>query len=257
MKKRMLAILAGALGVLCIVCGVMLLQGRSMPETGAIVPSSQEPVPKPSVSPEASSQPEKELYTSPVDFESLQELNPDIYAWLRIPGTEFDFPLVQRSGDDSFYLTHDSDGNENSTGAIFTESAYTNTDMEDPVTVAYGHQMQAGTMFGRLQETYSEQDSLEEYGEAVVYLPGKELHYAVFAAVPYDNRHILYQYDFSSSRRYTAFLNSIYEVREIGAQISSEIEVTPADKLLVLSTCLQGNPERRYLVLAKCVKEIE
>ncbi|MEF2793893.1 MAG: class B sortase, partial [Hydrogeniiclostridium sp.] len=180
-----------------------------------------------------------------------------IYAWLRIPGTEFDFPLVQRSGDDTFYLTHDSDRNESSAGAIFTESAYNGTDMEDPVTVAYGHQMQAGTMFGRLQATYSEKDSLKEYGEMIVYLPDKELHYTVFAAVPYDNRHILYQYDFSSGRRYNAFLNSIFEVREIGAQMSSEITVSPEDKLLILSTCMQGNPQRRYLVLAKCVKEID
>ena len=155
------------------------------------------------------------------------------------------------------YLTHDSDGNESSAGAIFTESAYNGTDMEDPVTVAYGHQMQAGTMFGRLQATYSEKDSLKEYGEMIVYLPDKELHYTVFAAVPYDNRHILYQYDFSSGRRYNAFLNSIFEVREIGAQMSSEITVSPEDKLLILSTCMQGNPQRRYLVLAKCVKEID
>ena len=32
----------------------------------------------------------------PVDFESLQEYNPDIYAWITIPGTEVDYPIVQR-----------------------------------------------------------------------------------------------------------------------------------------------------------------
>lgn len=257
MKKRMLALLVGVLGILCIVCGVMLLQGQKAPETGTPVLSSSPPATAVPESAASASEAEKTPYASPIDFETLRAKNPDIYAWLQIPGTEFDFPLVQRSGDDAFYLTHDSDGNESSAGAIFTESAYNGTDMEDPVTVAYGHQMQAGTMFGRLQATYSEQDSLEEYGEIIVYLPDKELHYAVFAAVPYDNRHILYQYDFSSSRRYNAFLNSIFEVREIGAQMSSEITVSPEDKLLILSTCMQGNPQRRYLVLAKCVKEID
>ena len=261
MKKRGLAILIAALGVLCVVCGALLLQGNSAPVTAEPSPSSTVEAtasPAPAETPEpVSSQPEtEEPYVSPIDFASLQAANPDIYGWLEIPGTEFDFPLVQREGDDSFYLTHDSDGNESSAGAIFTESAYNSTTMEDPVTVAYGHQMHAGTMFGKLQETYSQENALEDYGEIIVYLPDREYHYQVFAAVPYDNRHILYNYDFTDSRRYNAFLNSIYEVRELGAVRNREISVTPEDHLLVLSTCLTGNDNKRYLVLAKRQAEI-
>ena len=262
MKKRGLAILIAVLGVLCVVCGALLLQGNSTPVTAEPSPSSTVEAtasPAPAETPEpASSQPEtEEPYVSPIDFASLQAQNPDIYGWLRIPGTEFDFPLVQRQGDDSFYLTHDSDGNESSAGAIFTESAYNSTTMEDPVTVAYGHQMHAGTMFGKLQATYSEENALEDYGEIIVYLPDKEYHYQVCAAVPYDNRHILYNYDCADPRRFNAFLNSIYEVREIGAQFASGVTVSTGDKVLVLSTCLAGNSQRRYLVLAVCQAEIE
>ena len=61
--------------------------------------------------------------------------------------------------------------------------------MDDPATVLYGHQMLAGTMFGKLQQVYSESNALTEHGDITVYLPEKELHYKVFAAVPYDNRH--------------------------------------------------------------------
>lgn len=262
MKKRGLAILIAVLGVLCVVCGALLLQGNSAPVTAEPSPNSTVEATPSSVPAEmpkpASSQPEtEESYVGPIDFASLQGVNPDIYGWLCIPGTEFDFPLVQRQGDDSFYLTHDSDGNESSAGAIFTESAYNSTTMEDPVTVAYGHQMHAGTMFGKLQETYSQENALEDYGEVIVYLPEKELHYQVFAAVPYDNRHILYNYDCTDSRRFNAFLNSIYEVREIGAQFNSEVTVSTGDKVLVLSTCLAGNSQRRYLVLAVCQAEID
>ena len=261
MKKRGLTILIAALGVLCVVCGALLLQGNSAPVTAEPSPSSTVEAtasPAPAETPElVSSRPETEdPYVSPIDFASLQAQNPDIYGWLRIPGTEFDFPLVQRQGDDSFYLTHGSDGAENPAGAIFTESAYNSTNMEDPVTVAYGHQMHAGTMFGKLQETYSQENALEDYGEIIVYLPDKEYHYQVFAAVPYDNRHILYNYDFTDSRRYNAFLNSIFEVRELGAVRNREISVTPEDHLLVLSTCLTGNDHKRYLVLAKRQAEI-
>ena len=265
MSKKALAALIGVLGVLCVACGVFLLTSRSQPATADPTPQAS-PTVKPTAVPTASpteppesSQPEatEEPYVSPIDFEALQGQNPDIYGWLRIPNTEFDFPLVQRQGDDSFYLTHNSDGEEDPAGAIFTESAYNSADMEDPVTVAYGHQMIAGTMFGKLQETYSQENALEDYGEIIVYLPEKELHYQVFAAVPYDNRHILYNYDCTDSRRFNAFLNSIYEVREIGAQFASGVTVSTDDKVLVLSTCLAGNSQRRYLVLAVCQAEIE
>ena len=263
MKKKALGLLIAVLGVLCVVCGALLLQGNPTPVTAEPSPSptvEATPSPAPAETPEpVSSQLEatEEPYVSPIDFASLQGANPDIYGWLEIPGTEFDFPLVQRQGDDSFYLTHDSDGNESSAGAIFTESAYNSITMEDPVTVAYGHQMHAGTMFGKLQETYSQENALEDYGEVIVYLPEKEIHYQVFAAVPYDNRHILYNYDCTDPRRFNAFLNSIYEVREIGAQFNSGVTVSTDDKVLVLSTCLAGNSQRRYLVLAVCQAEID
>ena len=189
--KKILAGVIALLGVLCLVCGFLLLRGGPSPEpvpTATASPTA-EPTAAPSPEPESSSESsQEEPYASPIDFPALQEGNPDIYAWLQIPGTEFDFPIVQRAGDDSFYLTHDSDGKESPAGAIFTESAYNTTTMEDLLTVAYGHQMHAGTMFGKLQETYSQENALEDYGEIVVYLPDKELHYTVFAAVPYDNR---------------------------------------------------------------------
>ena len=257
-NKKQLTILIGVLGVLCIVCGVALLAGGfKKPVTADPTPSSQ--VSGDSQEPEASdevSADEGEPYVSPIDFKTLQAENPDIYAWLRIPNTEFDFPILQREGDDSFYLTHDSDGNENSIGAIFTESDYNGTDFEDPLTVVYGHQMHSGTMFGKLQATYSNPENLSTCGEIDVYLPDKELHYQVFAAVPYDNRHILYNYDSTDPRRVTAFLNSVYAVREIGANFSSDVTVSDSDKILVLSTCLEGNSHKRYLVLAKCQEEI-
>ena len=261
MRKKTLAILIALLGMACIVCGVLLVTHQPEPAVVEAAPSAT-PTAEPTARPAeelSSSQPEatEEPYVSPIDFASLQGANPDIYGWLEIPGTEFDFPLVQREGDDSFYLTHGSDGAENPAGAIFTESAYNSTNMEDPVTVAYGHQMHAGTMFGKLQETYSQENALEDYGEVIVYLPEKELHYQVFAAVPYDNRHILYNYDCTDPRRFNAFLNSIYEVREIGAQINVDAAVSTDDKVLVLSTCLAGNSERRYLVLAVCQAEID
>lgn len=39
-------------------------------------------------------------YKSPVDFDYYQKKNPDIYAWIEIPGTDIDHPVLQNPDDD-------------------------------------------------------------------------------------------------------------------------------------------------------------
>ncbi|WP_298023084.1 class B sortase [uncultured Dysosmobacter sp.] len=194
-------------------------------------------------------------YVSPVDFEELWDMNPDIYAWLYIPGTDVNYPILQREGDDSFYLDHNSEGKSSQEGALFTEETYTKKDFSDPVTLVYGHNMRSGAMFGNLQETYSSQGGLEAYRDIVVYLPEQELHYEVFAAVPHDMRHILYYNDFTDPEVFQKFLEQALSVRSINANIDENAEVTAEDQLLILSTCLRGDRDQRYLVLAKRTAE--
>ena len=76
----------------------------------------------------------------PIDFAALKEKNPDVYAWISIPGTAIDYPVLQRENDNTYYLDHTIDHEEKTEGAIFTEN-YNNTDFEDPNTVIYGHDM--------------------------------------------------------------------------------------------------------------------
>ena len=44
---------------------------------------------------------------NPIDFETLQSQNSDIYAWITVGNTEVDYPIVQSPSDDSFYLKRD------------------------------------------------------------------------------------------------------------------------------------------------------
>lgn len=189
-------------------------------------------------------------YESPVDFASLWEVNQDVYAWLNIPGTEISYPVVQHPEVDEYYLRRDLEGNYSSEGTLFTEKTYNSTDFSDPAIIIYGHQMQSGTMFGKLQEIYSDPASFDEHQEIIIYLPVEEKHYAVFAAVPYDKWHILYNYDFSDPEIFQVFLDKIYSTRSLNAVFSQQVEVSTDDHLLILSTCLKGDSNKRYLVLA-------
>ena len=153
MKKK-LVLIGGALAV-CIAAYLLWTYQpwRTEPE--------EPPVPDAPVGNTAEPEP---AYVSPIDFASLQERCPDIYAWLEIPDTDISYPVAQNA-DDTWYLTRDIDGNYSSDGTLFTESAYNGTDLTDPATVIYGHRMNSGAMFGTLQKTYSDRELRSPSGD--------------------------------------------------------------------------------------------
>jgi len=193
----------------------------------------------------------------PIDFAQLKEHNSHIYAWLTIPGTQINYPIHQHPEIDDYYLSHSTQGRTSHEGAVFTEATYNSTDFADPVTLVYGHRRESEVIFGRLQEAYADSASFETHQSFVIYLPERELHYEVFAALPYDARHILYNYDFTRSRMFSKFFNSIFDTREIGVTLDEDLKPTPEEHVVILSTCLKGDDSRRFLVMAKCVQEIQ
>ena len=197
--------------------------------------------------PEASAEP----YVSPIDFDALWEENEDIYAWLDIPGTEISYPILQHPEDDAYYLRRNAKGESDSNGVIYSEASYNGRDFTDPLTVLYGHNMNNGLMFGTLQEMYSSQEALNEHSEIIIYLPDRELHYEVFAAVPFDKRHILYNYDLSDKRTFRLFFQEILSVRSLEAVFAEDAAIQSDEKALILSTCLTGNRSKRFLVCGK------
>ena len=197
-----------------------------------------------------------ETYQSPVDFKSLQKKNADVYAWLDIPKTDISYPLFQHPTDDAYYLHRNIEKEYEFRGVLFTEATYNKRDFSDPLTIVYGHCMNNGDMFGTLQKEYGSDDLLAEHSEIVVYLPDRELHYTVFAATPYDSRHILYNYDFHNKRIFRLFFEDIVSTREIQSAFAEDTIVSPEDKTLILSTCLIGNRNKRFLVCGKLVQTI-
>ncbi len=132
---------------------------------------------------------ESAFYQSTVDFEALWAINADVCAWRYIRGANISLPVMQHPSDDSFYLTHDVQGESSSEGTIYIEKNYNSSDFEDMCTVVYGHRMYSGEMFGTLQDTYSDAGSFAESQYIVIYLPDREMVYQVFAALPYNNTH--------------------------------------------------------------------
>lgn len=198
---------------------------------------------------------EPEVYVCPIDFKSIG--NDHVYAWIKVPGTNIDYPVIQHPTDDGYYLRRNLKGKKDNNGTLFTEGTYNTKTFDDPVTVIYGHSMNSGEMFGRVQELFSDPDTFEDLSDIVIYTQFRKLEYKVFAAVPYDNRHILYNYDFTDSDHWYGFLTGIKSIKSFGANFNKEFYPQFGEKMLILSTCLKGDKTKRYLVLASLEKVVE
>ena len=78
-------------------------------------------------------------YVSPIDFEKATEENRDIYAWIKIPGMEVDYPVLRKPGDDDYYLRRNLRGKYSVAGCLYTQAKYNGDDFSDRVTIIYGH----------------------------------------------------------------------------------------------------------------------
>lgn len=194
-----------------------------------------------------------EDYISPIDFEKYWETNDDVYAWISIPGADIEYPVLQskKGVSDEYYLKHTWDKKSSKYGAIYTQRAYNSKSFSDIVTVIYGHRMNNGSMFGTLQKLYSDEKTFKKYDEIVIYLPEKELHYKVFAALPYSDAHILYNYDFSKLVDSESFFKTVFGATGIGVNLNQDNYSKGDGGIVILSTCLKGNNKKRYLVLAQ------
>lgn len=189
----------------------------------------------------------------PIDFKTLWEKNTDIYAWICIEGTNIAYPIVQHPTDDTYYLDHTVERKSGLPGSIYTEGTYNQKDFTDRNTLIYGHNMKNGTMFGLLDK-YKDPTYMKEHNTIVIYTPEHMYTYQIFGAITYDNRHIMYSFDFQTEEGVQEFLDSIRKVNNLNTYIDESVEVTTDDRIITLSTC-NGNKKQRFLVEAVLIDE--
>ncbi|MBQ9954600.1 MAG: sortase [Eggerthellaceae bacterium] len=113
-----------------------------------------------------------------VDWDALAAINPDVVGWVYMPGTPINYPVVHRAGDDSYYLTHNFEGETAGGfgaeyGAIML-SGVNSADFSDDVNFIYGHHMSNGMMFACLQDL---KDEAEFNAHRIAYLLTPEGNY--------------------------------------------------------------------------------
>lgn len=182
-----------------------------------------------------------------IDFASLQAVNPDVYAWISIPGTNVDYPILQSETEpDEYYLNHTIEKKEGLPGTIYTEK-YNSKEFTDPVTIVYGHDMKNGSMFANLH-LYEDQAFFDANPYVYIYLPNQALKYRVFATVVFDDRYILGNYDFRDPVDFQKYLDELKS--SINGHVNPDVNVTQETGILTLSTCIATSPNERWMVNA-------
>ncbi len=187
--------------------------------------------------------------TSMIDFDKLEATNPDIIAWINIPGTKIDYPVAQHPTNDEYYLKHGTNGMASSHGCPYIELSDSGDFMEFN-TVVYGHNMKDGSMFAGIHD-FEKKSFFNEHREIKVYTKEHTFTYKTFGAVMYSDARIPYFYndEFESDR--TAFLKSLTtdSVPERSI-LANDVNVTEDDYIITLSTCDAVLRDNRLLLLA-------
>lgn len=197
----------------------------------------------------------KRKSTPVIDFQSLQMQNPEIYAWLYVPGTGVNLPLVQHTGgSDDYYLNHDAYGGYSPLGAAFSDGANSSS-FTDPVTVVYGHDV--ASVFKNLHD-FEDSAFFDAHDKMYVYLPnGKLLTYSVVSAYRSDDSYILGN-DLSSEQGRQAYYDQVLDpVDTEYRQVREGVSLGPDDRLLQLSTCMlnEFHGSHRYIVTGVLTSE--
>lgn len=190
-----------------------------------------------------------------IDFDSLQKKNDEIYAWLKVPGTKVDYPIVQSKTDDDFYLKHSAtDKSYSSSGAVYTQSV-NKKDFTDRVTLIYGHNGYGDTYFTTLHR-FEKQDFFEKHTKFVIYTPNEKLTYRIVSAFKYDDRHIMNSFDFHNDDIFKTFIDMIQNPTSANKNVANSLdkEITIDDNIVVLSTCFTGQKSNRFLVCGVLTK---
>lgn len=95
------------------------------------------------------------------EYEALVERNPDMVGWLKIEGTNINYPVMQTPDSPEFYLNRDFDKAYSDRGCLFAEVGSDIEAPSDNVTI-YGHCMRDGSMFANL-DGYGRQSFWEEH----------------------------------------------------------------------------------------------
>ncbi len=182
-----------------------------------------------------------------VNFKKLKSVNSSTVAWLKVNGTNINYPVVQ-GNDNEYYLTHSFNKKYNKAGWVFLDYR-NNIKYLDKNIIIYSHARLDSTMFGTLKNIiksnwYNNKDNYiiklsTEYENTL---------WQVFSVYKIDNTNDYLQVSFSSNTEFKSFTN-LLKNRSV---FDFDTNINETDKIITLSTCY--NKTQKVVMHAKLIK---
>ena len=183
-----------------------------------------------------------------VDFKELKKKNSDTVAYLKVNGTNINYPVVQTS-DNKYYLTHSFDKSENSAGWVFMDYRNDASNLQDN-TIIYAHGRVNTTMFGSLKNVFKN-NWYQNTDNYIVNLstPEENTLWQVISVYQIATTTDYLTSSFGTEESKQKFIDMILE----RSKYDFKTEVNTDDKILTLSTC--ANKDEKVVLHAKLIKK--
>ena len=182
-----------------------------------------------------------------VDFNGLKRTNPDVVGWLKVNGTNINYPFVQ-SSDNDYYLTHSFNKSYNGGGWVFLD--YRNNGTNNKNTIIYAHGRSDKTMFGTLKNVLNN-GWLNNTNNYVIKISTETENslWQIFSVYRIPTTSDYLQTNFNDETEYQNFLDMIKDRRSH----NFDTNVASTENILTLSTCY--NNSDKIVVHAKLIKK--
>ena len=187
------------------------------------------------------------------ELAQLYTMNNDLVAWIRVPGTNIDYPVMQTPDTPDYYLRRDFYKKKKTQGCIYAKEEC-NLNTSHNVTI-YGHYMRNGSMFAALGN-YKEQsfwannklillDTLTQRNTYEIF--------AVFTTTASQGKGFRYHtfIQAESQQEYDDFVDQCKALSLYDTGITPQY----GDRLITLSTCDSSRTNGRLVVVARLVAE--
>ena len=139
-----------------------------------------------------------------VNFNKLKETNSDIIAWLKVNGTDIEYPVVKTINND-YYMTHSFDKTYNRAGWVFMDYKNRFDNM-----VIYAHNRRDGSMFGTLKNILTEEWQNKEENFVIKFITENEIaEYQVFSVYRTKNEEYYITTNFETDNEFKKFIDTI------------------------------------------------
>lgn len=188
-----------------------------------------------------------------VDWDALRAVNPDIVAWIYIPDSPVNYPVVQGQ-DNQEYLHKAFDGSTGwlaSAGTIFLDSNNA-SDFSDRNSALYGHHMNDGSMFASLSD-WQNNDEFNSHRDIYLLTPQGNYRLKTFAMVKTTGTDALVQTTFLSEESYRSYIQDKLD-RSVVTQEGDVLGASDITQSMLFSTCEYSQADGRAVLFAAVVE---